>query len=160
MPGEFHGQREAWWAAVHGVAESDTTEHAELFCILVCSSQLLPYISASKTSEFSCLGERSSLRSQICPVLVPIISVCHVSPLPAWPSLTRQDSPGPAHRLLSDGASPRDCVRSREEREGWAGRSAWGLREGRRPQKVGAPEATRYRTSRFPLSLAKISPIH
>jgi len=65
-----------------------------------------------------------------------------VSLLPARPSLTRQDSLGPAQRLLSDVASPRGCVRSGEEREGWAGRSAWGLREGRRPQKVGAPEAT------------------
>ena len=32
LPGTFHGQRGAWWATVHGVAESDTTEHS---CIVV-----------------------------------------------------------------------------------------------------------------------------
>ena len=29
LPGKFHGQR-SWWATVHGVAESDTTEHIHI----------------------------------------------------------------------------------------------------------------------------------
>ena len=39
-----------------GCKEPDTAEHTSLIYILVCSSQLLPRISASKTSEFSPLG--------------------------------------------------------------------------------------------------------
>ena len=26
LPGEFHGQRGAWWVTVHGIKESDMTE--------------------------------------------------------------------------------------------------------------------------------------
>ena len=50
MPGEFHGQRIlAWWAIVHGVAESDTTEHSLLSSVdsSILRTRTVSYVTVS-----------------------------------------------------------------------------------------------------------------
>ena len=49
LPGKFHGQR-AWLATVHGVAESDMTEHVGMHAQLV----LFLYVSISSCLLLVC----------------------------------------------------------------------------------------------------------
>lgn len=147
-----------------------STSFAFLCRRLVCPPQLLPRISASKTSEFSFLSSRLQLKAQIPPAFRPWSK--HVLDVPhSGHSLasTRQDSVGDISPPVNDcfGLFPKRP--SQEQRWGKRLDDQGPMRKWE-PQRGGdaterrvcgrQTEATCYVISRFPPSLARIFPNH